>query len=176
MKLTKWPFHFWAVATEGQFFLGMTLTRLFGRLCWDFWPWVSGGEVGGSPRESGSSSSVISVDWRPEPPFFLGGSWAFLSSPPLANILFFKSSSGLLTFLPWGETGKWVCFEGAGTLGDEEGSGFSGLCWSSVSVFCWTSDSLVGSVTDFKEFAVKEAIWKMCDEKLLRWQYGGAEH
>lgn len=38
MKLTKWPFHFWAVETEEQFFLGMTLRRLTSRHCWDFWP------------------------------------------------------------------------------------------------------------------------------------------
>ncbi|XP_060259781.1 enoyl-CoA delta isomerase 2 isoform X2 [Ovis aries] len=37
-KLTKWPFHFWAVETEEQFFLGMTLRRLTSRHCWDFWP------------------------------------------------------------------------------------------------------------------------------------------
>ena len=37
-KLTKWLFHFWAVETEEQFFLGMTLRRLTSRLCWDFWP------------------------------------------------------------------------------------------------------------------------------------------
>lgn len=57
MKLTKWPFHLWAVATEGQFFLGMTLTRLFGRLCWDFWPRAQvSRQIGELPRDACAST------------------------------------------------------------------------------------------------------------------------